>query len=108
MKIQPNSFTKFTATAREDNLLCRAGEQVPMHKFHRMGHPAARRCFWGEPSGKQWRCAYHTDTLYAGFPHFHFTPSLSWHSAFGGLQKGDTMMEQMKPMDIEKRSFAII
>ena len=25
-----------------------------------------------KPSGKQWRCAYATDTLYAGFPHFHF------------------------------------
>jgi len=27
-------FGYITATAREDNLLCRAGEQVPMHEFH--------------------------------------------------------------------------
>ena len=66
-------FGYITATAREDNLLCRAGEQVPMHEFHHWDAPQPGDAFGAEkPSGKQWRCAYATDTLYAGFPHFHF------------------------------------
>ena len=66
-------FGYITATAQSDNLLCRAGEEIPMHEFHRWDTPlpgsalAARK-----PSGKQWRCAYATDTLYAGYPHVHF------------------------------------
>lgn len=66
-------FGYITATARENNLLCRAGEQVPMHEFHHWDTPQPGDAFGAEkPSGKQWRCAYATDTLYAGFPHFHF------------------------------------
>ena len=66
-------FGYIAATAREDNLLCRAGEQVPMHEFHHWDTPQPGDAFGAEkPSGKQWRCAYATDTLYAGFPHFHF------------------------------------
>jgi len=66
-------FGYITATAQEDSLLCRAGEQVPMHEFHHWDTPQPGGAFGAEkPSGKQWRCAYATDTLYAGFPHFHF------------------------------------
>ena len=66
-------FGYLTATAREDNLLCRAGERVPMNKFQHWDTPQPGDAFGAEkPSGKQWRCAYATDTLYAGFPHFHF------------------------------------
>ncbi len=66
-------FGYITATARENNLLCRAGEQVPMHEFHHWDTPQPGDAFGAEkPSGRQWRCAYATDTLYAGFPHFHF------------------------------------
>lgn len=66
-------FGYITATAQEDSLLCRAGEQVPMHEFHHWDTPQPGGAFLAEkPSGKQWRCAYATDTLYAGFPHFHF------------------------------------
>ena len=66
-------FGYITATAREGSLLCRAGEQVPMHEFHHWDTPLPGSAFLAEkPSGKQWRCAYATDTLYAGFPHFHF------------------------------------
>ena len=66
-------FGYITATAQEDSLLCCAGEQVPMHEFHHWDTPQPGGAFLAEkPSGKQWRCAYATDTLYAGFPHFHF------------------------------------
>jgi len=66
-------FGYITATAQGDSLLCRAGEQVPMHEFHHWDTHQPGGAFLAEkPSGKQWRCAYATDTLYAGFPHFHF------------------------------------
>ena len=66
-------FGYITATAQKDSLLCRAGEQIPMHEFHHWDTPQPGDAFGAEkPSGKQWRCAYATDTLYAGFPHFHF------------------------------------
>ena len=66
-------FGYITATAQSDNLLCRAGEEIPMHEFHRWDTPLPGSAFLAEkPSGKQWRCAYATDTLYAGYPHVHF------------------------------------
>ena len=66
-------FGYITATAQEDSLLCHAGERVPMHEFHHWDTPQPGGAFLAEkPSGKRWRCAYATDTLYAGFPHFHF------------------------------------
>ena len=66
-------FGYITATARKDNLLCRAGEQVPMHEFHHWDTPQPGGAFLAvKPSGKQWTCVHATDTLYAGFPHFHF------------------------------------
>jgi len=66
-------FGYLTLTAKRDNLLCGAGESIPAHEFHYWDseHPGdgftARK-----PSGKQWDCAFSTDTLYAGYPHFHF------------------------------------
>ena len=62
-----------TATAREGSLLCRAGEQVPMHEFHHWDSTQTGTAFLAQkPSGKHWRCGYATDTLYAAFPHLHF------------------------------------
>ena len=76
-----NSFNKgkltrfgyVTLTAKQDNLLCAAGESIPAHEFHHWdcihtgdGFTAAK------VSGKSWDCVFATDTLYAGFPHFHF------------------------------------
>ena len=66
-------FGYITATAQADSLLCRAGEQVPMHEFHHWDTPQPGGAFLAvKPSGKQWTCVHATDTLYAGFPHFHF------------------------------------
>jgi cobyrinic acid a,c-diamide synthase len=66
-------FGYVTLTARKDNMLCRAGEQIPAHEFHywdseRTGDGFTAR----KPSGKSWDCVFATDTLYAGYPHFHF------------------------------------
>lgn len=70
-------------TARRDNLLCRAGETIRGHEFHRWdaddpgdGFTARRE------SGRSWNCAAVSPTLYAGFPHFHFCANPSFAENF--------------------------
>lgn len=66
-------FGYVTLRARRDNLLCRAGESIPAHEFHRWDCSAPGDDFTAEkPMGRAWDCAVATDRLYAGFPHFHF------------------------------------
>ena len=66
-------FGYVTLRAREDNLLCRAGEEIPAHEFHHWDCTLPGSSFTAvKPNGKQWECAVATDRLYAGFPHFHF------------------------------------
>lgn len=104
-------FGYVTLTASKDNLLCRAGQSIPAHEFHHWDAEQPGSDFTAEkPSGRRWTCAVATDTLYAGFPHFHFTPiqplpSVFWTPAERSLS---AMPEQLKPMDIEARSFEII
>ena len=66
--------------AKQDNLLCPAGQQIPAHEFHHWDCTCPGEAFTAEkPSGKRWDCAVATRRLYAGFPHFHFAsdPSLA-------------------------------
>ncbi|MDD5864418.1 MAG: cobyrinate a,c-diamide synthase [Firmicutes bacterium] len=66
-------FGYVTLTAREDNLLCKAGQSIAGHEFHRWDCTQPGSGFTAEKaSGKQWKCAVATSCLYAGFPHFHF------------------------------------
>jgi len=59
--------------AEKDNLLCTAGEEIPAHEFHHWDADFPGEDFTAlKVSGKSWRCAHATDTLYAGYPHFHF------------------------------------
>lgn len=58
---------------KEDNLLCKAGEEIPAHEFHHWDCTYPGSSFTAEKgNGRKWDCAIATDTLYAGFPHFHF------------------------------------
>ena len=60
-------------TARQDTLLCRAGQSIPAHEFHHWDADDTGNAFTAEkPSGRSWPCVHATETLYAGFPHFHF------------------------------------
>ena len=57
-------------TAGRDSLLFCAGDAVRGHEFHHWdveepGDALAAQ----KPSGKSWRCADTSDTLYAGYPH---------------------------------------
>lgn len=67
-------FGYITMTAREDGLLCRRGEQLNAHEFHYWESGAAGSAFRAQKpqSDRGWDCAWHTPTMYAGFPHFHF------------------------------------
>lgn len=76
-------FGYVNLTARRDNLLCRAGETIRGHEFHRWdaddpgdGFTARRE------SGRSWNCAVVSPTLYAGFPHFHFCANPSFAESF--------------------------
>lgn len=60
-------------TSEKDGLLCRKGETVRGHEFHYWDCESTGEDFTARKrSGKTWSCVFHTDTLYAGFPHFHF------------------------------------
>ena len=66
-------FGYVTLTAKSDNLLCKAGGQIPAHEFHYWDCDQPGGAFTAEkPNGRAWDCAVATKTLYAGFPHFHF------------------------------------
>lgn len=66
-------FGYVTLTAQKDNLLCAAGEQIPAHEFHYYDTTCNGEDFLAQKAdGRAWRCGIATETLYAGFPHFHF------------------------------------
>ena len=66
-------FGYVTLRAKEDNMLCKAGEEIPGHEFHHWDCTQPGDCFTATKStGRNWECAVVTDRLYAGYPHFHF------------------------------------
>ena len=66
-------FGYVTLTAKRDGLLGPAGTQIPAHEFHYWDSTAPGADFRAQKprSDRGWDCACHTETLYAGFPHFH-------------------------------------
>ena len=68
-------FGYITMTARNDGLLCGAGEALPAHEFHYWESEAPGTAFRAQKplSDRGWDCGWHTPALYAGFPHFHFS-----------------------------------
>lgn len=76
-------FGYVTLRAKRDNLLCKAGEEIRGHEFHRWDaeHPGGD--FTAEKStGRSWDCVVATDRLYAGYPHFHFYANLAFAENF--------------------------
>ena len=67
-------FGYIDVTARTGGLLCGEGESLPAHEFHYWDSTVPGGDFWAQKplSGRGWDCGWHTPTLYAGFPHFHF------------------------------------
>lgn len=59
-------------TAREDSLLFRKGETVPVHEFHHWDSSCPGDAFAAQkPDGRRWACGYGSGSLYAGFPHLY-------------------------------------
>lgn len=59
-------------SAEEDSLLFRRGERIPAHEFHYWDCTENGTDLLSEKSGgKNWRCGFATETLYAAFPHLH-------------------------------------
>lgn len=66
-------FGYVTLKAKKDNMLLKCGEQIPAHEFHYWDAEFAGADFNAQKiSGKSRDCAFASDTLYAGYPHFHF------------------------------------
>lgn len=67
-------FGYITLTAEREGLLCGAGESFAAHEFHYWESGAPGTAFHARKplSSRGWDCGWHTATLYAGFPHFHF------------------------------------
>jgi cobyrinic acid a,c-diamide synthase len=60
-------------TAREDNVLCSAGDTIPAHEFHYWDSSVTGGvCAARKPNGQEWPCVAATRTLFAGFPHLYF------------------------------------
>ena len=76
-------FGYVTLTAEHSSLLCSAGTTISAHEFHRWDAEKTGDSFTAQkPSGKRWPCVIATDTLYAGFPHFHFYANISFAVRF--------------------------
>ena len=65
-----NRFGYITLTEKTDTGM---GE-IPAHEFHYWDSDAPGTEFQARKpqSDRGWACGYHTPSLYAGFPHFHF------------------------------------
>ena len=66
-------FGYVTLTAREDNLLCKAGESIRAHEFHYYDSEDNGCGFRAvKPAGDRgWDCVHATGSMYAGFPHLY-------------------------------------
>ena len=79
-------------TAREESLLFRPGERVPVHEFHHWDSSDNGRAFTAEKpgTGRSWQCGFASRTLYAAFPHLYFagSPQLAERFAAAAEQYG--------------------
>lgn len=66
-------FGYVTLRAQKDNVFCKAGETLRAHEFHYYDVPDPGDGFIATKStGRSWKSAVTSPTLYAGFPHFNF------------------------------------
>ena len=67
-------FGYVTLTAQTNSLLFRRGETMPAHEFHYWDSTAPGADFTAQKpqSDRSWMAGVATESLYAGFPHFHF------------------------------------
>lgn len=76
-------FGYVTLKAKSDNLLCKAGEEIRGHEFHHWDVTEPGGGFTAAKSnGRSWDCVVSSDSLYAGYPHFHFHSNPAFAKSF--------------------------
>ncbi len=76
-------FGYVTLTASKDNMLCKKGESIKAHEFHHYDADVPGDSFTCEKgNGRAWPAVIATDSLYAGYPHFHFYSNLNFAANF--------------------------
>jgi len=109
------SFGYYEITAKQDNLLCKAGEKANAHFYRRSASDCEGSSFVAEkPSGKTFPCIVAEGNILAGYQHLHFmgNPEFArnFYSACTGYKKKEGIHMHLitSPMEIEKRSLEII
>lgn len=76
-------FGYVTLKAEQGNMLCSGGMEIRGHEFHHWDCEFTGDDFTAsKTSGKNWKCVYATDRLYAGYPHFHFYAAPEFAAGF--------------------------
>lgn len=66
-------FGYVTMTAKKKNLLCGKRVSFPAHEFHYWDSTDCGSDFTARKvDGREWKCVYGNESLYAGFPHLYF------------------------------------
>lgn len=94
-------FGYVTLTARRDNLLCRAGEQINAHEFHYSQADDPGDSFIAQrPNGRSWDCNHTTETLFAGYSHLHLWSNRAFAQRF--LDTCADYRRRMHPADMKQ------
>ncbi len=76
-------FGYITLHSGKDNMLCAAGGAIRAHEFHHWDCTENGSDFTAEkPAGRKWDCVFAHESLYAGFPHFHFLANTQFAENF--------------------------
>ncbi|MBO6300918.1 MAG: cobyrinate a,c-diamide synthase [Ruminiclostridium sp.] len=76
-------FGYVTLTAKNDNLLCRAGETFRAHEFHYFDSTDCGSDMTAQKTdGREWDCVHANHSIYAGFPHLYFYSDIGTAESF--------------------------
>ena len=76
-------FGYITLEAKKENMLCGKGGQIKGHEFHHWDCTENGDGFSAvKPNGRSWNCVFANESLYAGFPHFHFLANVEFAARF--------------------------
>ncbi len=76
-------FGYISLTAEKGGLLGPAGVCLRGHEFHYYDSTENGDSFTArKPSGRSWSCVFHTDTLYAGYPHLYLCSAINAAKSF--------------------------
>ena len=71
-----------TLTANQDNMMCRAGEEIRCHEFHYSDSDRPGDGFTASKGKRSWQAVEASDTVFAGYPHLHLWSNISFAENF--------------------------